>query len=74
MGINPISDNAHDHDDNNQEMQERGTMRMIPSVGGLQTRSSAHTSSTIDNMDLDQVVEDDNIAVESKAVRHVDFR
>ena len=55
-------------------MQERGTMRMIPSVGGLQTHSSAHTSSTIDNMDLDQVVEDDNIAVESKAVRHVDFR
>jgi len=66
MGINPT---IH----SNQEMQERGTMRLIPN-GGSQNHSSAHSSSTIDNMDLDQVVEDDNLAVESKAVRHVDFR
>jgi len=65
MGISPTSNN-------NQEMQERGTMRLIPN-GVSQNHSLAQSSSTIDNMDLDQVVEDDNIAVESRAVRRVDF-
>ena len=65
MGFDPTS--------NSQEMQERGTMRMIPN-GVLRNHPAAQSSRTIDNMDLDLVVEDDKVAVESKAVRHIEFR
>ncbi|KAG9244801.1 hypothetical protein BJ878DRAFT_541942 [Calycina marina] len=51
-----------------QEMQERSSTRGLmspPQQGGQ--------SGTIDSMDLDQMLEDDNVANESKAVRRVGF-
>jgi hypothetical protein len=47
-----------------QEMQERSSMRMM--AGALQKGEKA---STIDSMDLDEVVEDQHAAGESAAVR-----
>jgi hypothetical protein len=50
-----------------QEMQERKSMRMLPS----RVRGNAETSDPMDNMDLDHVVEDSCVAEESGAVRHI---
>lgn len=52
-----------------QEMQERSSMRML-SAG---SKDGTTNSKPIDSMDLDQIMEDDNIAQESSAVRHVGF-
>jgi len=49
-----------------QEMQERSNLRMLSS-------RAAEKPTTIDNMDLDQVMEDDHVAKESTAVKHVGF-
>lgn len=62
LGVDPYSNKG-------QEMRERGTLRM---ASGSQTHST-QSSSTLDHMDLDEVIEDNNVAVESKAVRRVDF-
>ncbi|CAG8952025.1 hypothetical protein HYFRA_00000761 [Hymenoscyphus fraxineus] len=52
-----------------QEMQERGNMRL--SLIG--SRSNNIKSSTIDNMDLNDIVEDSHVAEESGAVKRVGF-
>lgn len=49
------------------EMQERSGMPMLSS----QVSGSATKLSTLDSMDLDQVVEDDEVADDSAAVKHV---
>lgn len=49
-----------------QEMQERGGMPML-------SRGSMAQTSTLDSMDLDQVMEDDSVAGESAAVKRVGF-
>jgi len=50
-----------------QEMQDRGGMPM------LAARKMSVQMGTVDSMDLDQVVEDENVAVESTAVNRVKF-
>ncbi len=49
-----------------QEMQERGGMSML-------SRGSMSQTSTLDSMDLDQIMEDDSVAGESAAVKRVGF-
>ncbi|KAH8600848.1 hypothetical protein B0O99DRAFT_589727 [Bisporella sp. PMI_857] len=56
MGVDPLSEGT------GQEMQERSSLRMLAGKGARQ-------ASTIDHMDLDQVIEDHNVASESRAVR-----
>ncbi len=50
-----------------QEMEERSGMPMLSS----RPKGDTAQSSTIDNMDLDQVMEDETVAGESAAVRRV---
>ena len=60
MGVEPTIEAGYS---SGQEMQERSGMRLL--------RASKDEPSTIDNMDLDSmVVEDELQAVESSAVRH----
>jgi len=53
------------------EMQERSGIPMLAtrSIGG----SSVMGTSTIDSMDLDQVLQDENVREESAAVKRVGF-
>ncbi|KUJ11698.1 uncharacterized protein LY89DRAFT_786579 [Mollisia scopiformis] len=69
MGIDPslLTKDHNDHEAG-QEMQERSSMPMLS--GRPLTKEKA---STIDSMDLDQVVEDMNVKEESAAVKHVGF-
>jgi hypothetical protein len=48
-----------------QEMEERSSMRMLSS------RTNSEKISTIDNMDLEHVMEDENTREESAAVKNV---
>jgi hypothetical protein len=57
-----------DNEDVGQEMEERGGMPMLSG-----RKMSVQQVGTIDNMDLDQVVEDEHIAEESTAVKRVGF-
>lgn len=50
-----------------QEMQERNSMRM------LLTQNGTEKTKPIDLMDMDQVMEDENVAQESGAVKRVGF-
>lgn len=50
-----------------QEMQQRNSMRM------LAAQSRTEQTKPIDFMDTDQVMEDDNVAQETGAVKHVGF-
>ena len=50
-----------------QEMQERKSMRMLPS----RARTGAEARNPMDNMDLDRVVEDSHVAEESGAVKNI---
>ena len=54
--------------DEKQEMQERNGLSLLS-----RPVSNTAPSSTIDSMDLDQVVEDENVSKESEAVKHVGF-
>jgi hypothetical protein len=65
VGVDP-KDLDSNGQSSGQEMQERGSMRMMAGM-------SQEMSSTIDNMDLDEVMEDENAAGESAAVKHVGF-
>jgi len=62
MGVDPNSDMS-----SGQEMQERSGMRM------LSARPMDGAQKAIDIMDMDQVMEDDAVAQESGAVKHVGF-
>jgi hypothetical protein len=62
VGVDP-KDIMSNGESSGQEMQERSSMRMM---AGLQKGEKA---STIDSMDLDEVMEDDHAAGESAAVR-----
>lgn len=66
MGIDP---NLHENSSPGQEMQERSSMRMLSS----RARDGAENPKPIDSMDLDQVMEDENIAQESGAVSHIGY-
>jgi hypothetical protein len=68
MGVDP-SLQQHDGGSSAQEMTELGGMRfgMMGSAAGNAKRS------TIDNMDLDEVVEDQHVAEPSGAVKRVGF-
>jgi hypothetical protein len=57
-----------DNEDAGQEMEERGGMPMLSG-----RKMSVQQMGTIDNMDLDQVVEDEHVAEESTAVKRVGF-
>jgi len=63
MGVNPF-------DDPNQapEMQEMKSLREMSSPYKGSTKQS-----TLDNMDIDEVVEDDDVLEESAAVKRVGF-
>jgi hypothetical protein len=54
--------------DEKQEMQERNGLSLLS-----RPMSNTAQSSTIDSMDLDQVIEDENVSKESEAVKHVGF-
>ncbi|PMD43684.1 hypothetical protein L207DRAFT_510194 [Hyaloscypha variabilis F] len=67
VGVDPsliMKDNEHE----GQEMKERGGMPMLSG-----RKASMQQMSTIDSMDLDQVVEDEHVAEESTAVKRVGF-
>ncbi len=67
VGVDPsliMKDNEHE----GQEMKERGGMPMLSG-----RKASIQQMSTIDSMDLDQVVEDEHVAKESTAVKRVGF-
>lgn len=66
MGLDP---NREGTTSSYQEMQERSSMRFLSTIPG---DSTANTK-PIDIMDLDQVMEDNHVAQESDAVKHVDF-
>ena len=65
VGVDP-NDLESNVQSSGQEMQERSSMRMMAGM-------SQEKSSTIDNMDLDEVMEDEHAAGESAAVKHVGF-
>lgn len=68
VGIDPsLLTKSHDND-TKQEMQERNDIPML--AGRSLTKEKA---STIDSMDLDQVVEDADVKEESAAVKRVGF-
>jgi hypothetical protein len=66
MGVDPSLLDSHS---SGQEMQERSSMRML----SARPKDGVANTKPIDIMDLDQVMEDDNIARESGAVRRVGF-
>ena len=66
-GVDPALLSNDDTPISGQEMQERSGMPMLSSRAGDQS------ATTIDRMDLDQVVEDDNLTEASPAVQHVDL-
>jgi hypothetical protein len=66
MGVDP---SFQEPNLSGQEMQERSSMRML----SARAQDGAGNAKPIDIMDLDQVMEDDNIAQESGAVRRVGF-
>lgn len=68
VGIDPFAEGNPEGSPRGVEMQERKSMRMLPS----RTRST-ETRDPMDNMDLDHVVEDSHVAEESGAVKHVGF-
>lgn len=68
VGIDPFGDDGSEGSFRGQEMQERKSMRMLPS----RTRSD-EMRSPMDHMDLDQVAEDSNVAEESGAVKRVEL-
>lgn len=67
VGVDP-SLIMRDNEDVGQEMQERGAMPMLSG-----RKMSMQQMSTVDSMDLDQVVEDENVAEESTAVKGIGF-
>jgi hypothetical protein len=67
VGVDP-SLIMRDNEDVRQEMQERGAMPMLSG-----RKMSMQQMSTVDSMDLDQVVEDENVAEESTAVKGIGF-
>lgn len=64
IGIDP-KDIESNEQSAGQEMQERSSMRMMAGM--------SQEKSTIDSMDLDEVIEDERPAGESAAVKHVGF-
>jgi hypothetical protein len=64
-GIDPAMLNNDDMPFSGQEMQERSVMPMLSS------RAGGEPVTTIDSMDLDQVMEDENTTEESAAVKNV---
>jgi hypothetical protein len=64
-GIDPTMLSNDDTPFSGQEMKERSGIPMLSS------RAGGEPVTTIDSMDLDQVVEDDNITEESAAVKNV---
>lgn len=64
-GVDPSMLSNDDNPFSGQEMQERSGMPMLSSIAG------GEPVITIDSMDLDQVMEDDNITEESAAVKNV---
>jgi len=68
-GVNPVELIKNgDEKQEMQEMQERNGLSLLS-----RPMSNTAQSSTIDSMDLDQVVEDENVSRESEAVKHVGF-
>ncbi len=67
VGVDP-SLIMRNNEDGGQEMKERGGMPMLSG-----RKMSAAQMSTIDSMDLDQVLEDEHVAEESTAVKRVGF-
>ncbi|KIM94930.1 hypothetical protein OIDMADRAFT_184043 [Oidiodendron maius Zn] len=67
VGIDPFVDGGSEGSSRGQEMQERKSMRMLPS----RARGGAEARNPIDNMDLDRVVEDSHVAEESGAVKNI---
>ena len=65
VGVDPSLLDTRNNPSHGQEMQERNSMRM------LSRRTNGEKMSTIDSMDLDQVMEDDNTREESAAVKNV---
>lgn len=66
-GVDPTLLGNNDAPFSGQEMQERSGMLMLSGRGG------GEAASTIDKMDLDQVMEDENTTEESAAVRSVEL-
>jgi len=64
VGVDP-NDLESNRQSAGQEMQERSSMRIMAGI--------SQEKSTIDNMDLDEVMEDEHPAGESAAVKHVGF-
>jgi hypothetical protein len=64
-GIDPSMLSNVDTPFSGQEMQERSSMPM------LSGRAGGELVTTIDSMDLDQVMEDENITEESAAVKNI---
>ena len=64
-GIDPAMLDNNDMPFSRQEMQERSGMPMLSS------RAGGEPVTTIDSMDLDQVMEDENTTEESAAVKNV---
>ena len=65
-GVDPTLFGNDDSPFSVQEMQERSGIPMLAGRAGGET-------STIDSMDLDQVMEDENRTEESAAVKHVEL-
>lgn len=66
IGVDP---NTYENPSPGQEMQERSGIRMLSARAG----NGSENPKPIDIMDLDQIMEDENVAMESGAVRHVGF-
>jgi hypothetical protein len=66
-GVDPTLFGNNDGTFSGLEMQERSGMPMLSS------RLGGEPTGTIDSMDLDQVMEDENTAEASAAVKHVDL-
>lgn len=66
-GVDPTMFGNGDTPFSGQEMQERGGMPMLSS------RAGDEPASTIDSMDLDQVIEDENVTEESAAVKNIEL-
>ncbi|KAJ5033526.1 uncharacterized protein L3040_008641 [Drepanopeziza brunnea f. sp. 'multigermtubi'] len=69
MGFDPSTDTGFESRPTTQEMQERSGIPML----SAHATGGATKLSTVDSMDLDQVIEDDEVARESAAVKHVGF-
>jgi hypothetical protein len=67
-GVDPSELMKNGEDRQGQEMQERNGLSLLS-----RPVSNTTPSSTIDGMDLDQVLEDENVSKESEAVKHVGF-